>query len=50
MDEHIPPKEGWDANHFNEVIPNDVLMDNTTWTAKRDTWAQQMLYSYTICY
>ena len=37
-DEHIPPEEDWPANPSDEAAPNDIVMDNGAWAAKRDTW------------
>ena len=45
QDEHVPLEEDWTPNNSDENIPNDVLMDNATWAAKRDTWAEQMWQS-----
>lgn len=41
-DSFVPPKETWNANPSNELIPNDVHMDNGEWAAMRDMWANQM--------
>lgn len=41
-DDHIPSEEAWQPNPSNEAIPNDVVMDNKAWAAKRDSWANQM--------
>jgi hypothetical protein len=41
-DDHIPPEGTWQPNPSNEAVPNDVMVDNGSWAAKRDTWAQQM--------
>ena len=41
-DEHVPDEATWEPNPSNEVIPNDQMMDSTTWAAKRDDWANQM--------
>jgi len=41
-DEHIPPEEDWPANPSDEATPNDVVMDNGAWDAKRDIWAEKM--------
>ncbi|CAO2146305.1 unnamed protein product, partial [Urochloa humidicola] len=41
-DEHIPLEEFWTTNPSDEAAPNDVVMDNATWVAKRDTWVEQM--------
>ncbi|RLM93854.1 hypothetical protein C2845_PM08G12760 [Panicum miliaceum] len=41
-DDHIPPKSTRNGNPSNENNHNDVLMDKATWSAMRDTWAEQM--------
>jgi hypothetical protein len=38
----IPTEEQWTANPSDETILNDVAMDNATWVAMRDGWAEQM--------
>lgn len=41
VDEHVPSETDWQANPTNEDAPNDIVVDNAAWAAKRDTWAQQ---------
>jgi hypothetical protein len=41
-DTFIPTEEKWNPNPHDETIPDDVVMDNATWAALRDTWAAQM--------
>ena len=42
VDEIIPTEENWVPNGVNQHGPSDNDMDNITWAAKRDTWANQM--------
>ena len=42
VDEIIPPEENWVPNPLSPQGPSDNDMDNITWAAKRDTWANHM--------
>lgn len=42
MDELVPPEADWQPNPTDESVPNDIGIDNITWAAKRDIWAEQM--------
>ena len=43
FDEHVPNEATWEPNPSNEAIPNDQMMDNATWAAKRDAYCAEML-------
>ena len=42
VDDVVPLESEWEANPANVARPNDNVIDNNAWAAKRDTWAQQM--------
>ena len=42
LDEHVPTESSWEPNPHDELVPNDVAVDNGSWAAKRDAWADQM--------
>jgi hypothetical protein len=39
VDEVVPLESEWEANPANVDGPNDNVIDNNAWAAKRDTWA-----------
>ena len=36
------PESTWEPNPTDETVPNDVMADNGSWSAKRDALAQQI--------
>ena len=49
VDEYVPAEDTWEPNPSDEAVPNDQMMDNTTWAAKRDDWANQMWANRRAC-
>ncbi|CAN6203708.1 unnamed protein product [Urochloa humidicola] len=44
-DELVPTEDAWNENPSHEHVLPDVVMDNATWAAKRDTWVELMWHN-----